>query len=71
MRNNLYRTQFQYRFKKFSQLEMTLYVTECLLPDYMDGLSQLYNSSHIHKYYDERDGDGDGDQSKIIGGESA
>ena len=29
---------------------MTLYVAECLLPDYMVGLSQLYNSSHIHKY---------------------
>ena len=29
---------------------MTLYVAECLLPDYMEGLSQLYNSSNIHKY---------------------
>ena len=32
------------------QLDMTLYVAECLLPDYMEGLSQLYNSSNIHKY---------------------
>ena len=39
---------------------MTLYVAECLLPDYMDGLSQLYNSSHIHKYTSVDDGEDDG-----------
>ena len=33
------------------QLDMTLYVAECLLPDYMEGLSQLYNSSNIHKFW--------------------
>ena len=51
------RLDFDWKYEKnefttFSQLEMTLFVAECLLPDYMDGLSHLYNSSHIHKYHD-------------------
>ena len=42
---------------------MTLYVAECLLPDYMVGLSQLYNSSHIHKYTSvDEDDSGDNDK---------
>ena len=56
--------------KKFLQLDMTLYVVECLLPDYMAGLSQLYNASHIHKYYDgDHDGDGDEDHDNEDGGD--
>ena len=55
--------QIQYSCNIFNrhvlQLHMTLYVAEWLLPDYMVGLSQLYNSSHIHKYRAGEDNSGD------------
>ena len=31
------------------QLDLTLYVLECLIPDYALGLPSLYNSSRVHK----------------------